>query len=176
MNQAYAHIHESYIQNGAIEAGLRVDQILRDFAFPKEADTNLFTILCGAFGVASASIGPLGPLAANPAGVLGVVSSAMVIVAQHNPNKPPVPLPIRETLLEFFVSTEKNMMDIMHRALGYGDMRLLPGEMLTEMEPYETPVARFFDEGKFLVANIGVYMKDLIEGARKRMVSIRSVI
>lgn len=173
MNDLFDHVHEEQIQASAIEGILRIDELLKDFEV-KTTPPNVFAILSGAFGMVSGGAGTVG--AGATSGATGLISGLFGVVAQFNPPKVDEGVDLNTIILDFFEQSSKTMQDIISRSLGYGDMNRLPQSLLTHTDNPETEVGMFFEDGKFLLEDIGIVMADIIAESKTRMVCMSTAL
>jgi hypothetical protein len=163
MQNAYAHMHDE-LQNTAIINTLYMDQVEEDFG-PDPIDPNdIWDILSGAFGFASTVSGPA-------SASLGALSSALGLVSTFDDPGEADDIDLNEGIRLWFESSDDALQGTINRALGFDDMNKLPASSLTG--DYETAVARFFADGKYLIDNISNHFNNIFDEARVRSVRMR---
>lgn len=151
-------LHEG-LQNNVIKETLNVGTIVSDFG-PPAAGSGLFGALNGAFTI-GAGLAAAAPIVAGP---LTIIAGVFGILASTPPETIDPTLDIETQLSKAFDATEKQLETLTHTIFGgSGDTSKLPGAGGDAGPNGETNnIAKFFANGKFLVAVTGTGAVDAL--------------
>lgn len=163
-------IHEE-LQDDTINSTLQIDQMIQDFgAGEPEADINMMAMLNAAFTVAAGAVSPL-------TGPLTVVAGAFGMASQFTDTPPDPSAALKLQLSQGFTQSIESLERTTKLIFGGEgavdeDREHLP----MKIGDYETALAQFFAEGKFLGKGFNQDLDTIREEYGKRHVSFSACV
>ncbi|KAH9905571.1 hypothetical protein F4778DRAFT_667614 [Xylariomycetidae sp. FL2044] len=173
MNLGYTNLHEQYLQNGAIENGLDIPQFIKDFTpdpVSKDDTPTVWGYIASILLLAGSTVtlgngGKWGTL-------VGMFGSLFGLVDKWKPEEEETEFSLENVVSEYFKNAEANSLTAMHNMIGKGNQQDIAATVFSMDYYYQSPTAKAFADGKFLISDVGVYMDPMIKEA-KRLMNLR---
>lgn len=153
-------------ENQTIATNFELDTIISDFSGNVKDLTDIYAKMAGAFTIAGGTAGALPGPGALVGGGLTSIAGIFALAALDAPSDPKDNA--TEYLMQYFTQSRGALENLARNLFGTGDMNEIPHvETATN---WQTPVARYFDGGKFLIENVDVATRYTLELAQSRLV------
>jgi hypothetical protein len=159
------------LNDWALTTGFSASSIVEEFGLSEESKPNPWAIASGAMSMASGATAAFAPVS----GAFSMVSGVFAIAAEFEPSEEDLAADIQTQVATYFTKSKDAIQTTLNNIFGVKpddqpyDMNTLPGQ--TEEYFNDTPLGRFFADGKWLMYNVNDIVKPILEKGNTIMVS-----
>jgi hypothetical protein len=176
INFAAMQVHTAYgllkseLDDWYTQTGFDIDGIVDDFVGDGGDAIDPWALLSAAMGIASGLTAEMGPISAT----LGVVSGAFGMIDTFSTDDKDPSAAVKDQLNTYYTEAKSAIQRTLNNAFGVSDgtngydINALPAQ--TEDYYNDTPIGRFFADGKWLMYNVGAVLNNTIQTGNKLLV------